>query len=44
MVQEAKQRGEASLDPEMLSNLQSMYQADIEFTYEDISPQALPHC
>lgn len=37
MVQEARRRGEDALDPIMLYNLRSLYQADIKFAYEDIS-------
>ncbi len=42
MVQEAQQRGEDALDPIMRYNLQSLYQADIKFAYEDISPPGPP--
>lgn len=42
MVQEARQKGENALNPIMLSNLQSMYQADIKFAYADIPPPGPP--
>lgn len=42
LVQEAQQRGEIALNPATLKNLQSMYQADIAFAYEDISPPGPP--
>lgn len=38
MVQQAQQRGEDALDPVMIGNLRNMYQADIQFAYQDISP------
>lgn len=37
MVQQAQQRGEDALDPDMIDNLRNMYQADIQFAYQDIS-------
>lgn len=42
IVQEARQRGEDALDPIMCYNLQSLYQADIKFAYEDIAPPGPP--
>ncbi len=42
MVQEAQQKGEDALDPIMLYNLQSLYQADIKFAYADIAPPDPP--